>query len=333
LGAEFFSIWVDTSWPPQDFLHRALDLMDVVDAQVARHSDALRLARTAGDIERIHSEKKIAILMGVEGGHIIQNDLRMLDVFYRLGARYMTLTHTKSTGWAGSSGDAVPSSGLTDFGRQVVERMNRLGMMVDISHVSDKTFYDALAVTKAPLIASHSSCRALCNAPRDLTDDMIRALAKNGGVIDINFYPAFIDQTYRDANAKVSKQEDAALEQARKKYAEQGKWVTFPEEVRIMRPYVAGLPLPSFERIADHIDHAVRVGGIDHVGLGSDFDGIYSTPRGLEDASKLPSLVKELARRGYSEADLEKILGGNLLRVMREVEDVARRSQINQGEK
>jgi membrane dipeptidase len=331
LGAEFFSIWVDTVWPPQDFLRRALDLIDVVNAQLARHSDALEPARTADDIVRIHQKQKIAILMGVEGGHIIENDLRMLDILYRLGVRYMTLTHTKNTSWADSSGDTPHSNGLTDFGRQVVERMNRVGMMVDVSHTSDKTFFDTLAVTKAPIIASHSSCRALCNAPRDLTDEMIRALAKNGGIIDINFYPAFIDQTYRDANAKVSKQEDAALEAARKTYAAKGKWVSFGEEVRLMKPFVSGLPMPGFELIADHIDHAVQVGGVDHVGLGSDFDGIYSAPRGMEDVSKLPSLVRELARRGYSEGDLQKILGGNLLRVMREVEGAARKLQTEKG--
>jgi membrane dipeptidase len=331
LGAEFFSIWVDTVWPPQDFLRRALDLIDVVNAQLARHFDALEPARTADDIVRIHQKQKIAILMGVEGGHIIENDLRMLDILYRLGVRYMTLTHTKNTSWADSSGDTPHSNGLTDFGRQVVERMNRLGMMVDVSHTSDKTFFDTLAVTKAPIIASHSSCRALCNAPRDLTDEMIRALAKNGGIIDINFYPAFIDQTYRDANAKVSKQEDAALEAARKTYAAKGKWVSFGEEVRLMKPFVSGLPMPGYELIADHIDHAVQVGGVDHVGLGSDFDGIYSAPRGMEDVSKLPSLVRELARRGYSEGDLQKILGGNLLRVMREVEGAARKLQTEKG--
>jgi membrane dipeptidase len=331
LGAEFFSIWVDTAWPPQDFLRRALDLIDVVNAQLARHSDALEPARTADDIVRIHQKQKIAILMGVEGGHIIENDLRMLDILYRLGVRYMTLTHTKNTSWADSSGDTPHSNGLTDFGRQVVERMNRVGMMVDVSHTSDKTFFDTLAVAKAPIIASHSSCRALCNAPRDLTDEMIRALAKNGGIIDINFYPAFIDQTYRDANAKVSKQEDAALEAARKAYAAKGKWVSFGEEVRLMKPFVSGLPMPGYELIADHIDHAVQVGGVDHVGLGSDFDGIYSAPRGMEDVSKLPSLVRELARRGYSEGDLQKILGGNLLRVMREVEGAARKLQTEKG--
>lgn len=330
LGAEFFSIWVDVKWPANDLIHRAIDLIDVVDEQVARHSDALGLAFTAQDIERLHAQKKIAILLGVEGGHIIQNDLRALDAYYRLGVRYMTLTHTANTGWADSSGDRPGVNGLTDFGRQVVGRMNRLGMIVDISHVSDATFYAALAASKSPLIASHSSCRALCNAPRDMTDDMIRALAKSGGVIDINFYSGFLDQAYRDAFQKIEKQQDAELEAARQARAREGKRLTYREEVAIQRRYEPQLPTPSFERIADHIDHAVKVGGVNHVGLGSDFDGVSSIPRGMEDASKLPDLVRELARRGYSEEDLRKILGQNVLRVMREVEASSRQRRADQ---
>jgi membrane dipeptidase len=226
LGAEFFSIWVPVDWPREDLVHRALDLIDVVNEQVARHSDALGLARSAGDVVRLHGEHKIAILMGLEGGHIIINDLRVLNNFYRLGVRYMTLTHTKDTDWADSSGDTPRHNGLTPFGRQVVERMNRLGMMVDISHVSDKTFYDALAATKAPVIASHSSCRALCDAPRNMTDDMIRALAKNGGVMDINYYSAFLDPKYREAANRISKQVDAAVAAARKQRTLEGKTLT-----------------------------------------------------------------------------------------------------------
>ena len=324
LGAEFFSIWVDVTWPKQDLIHRALDLIDVVNEQVAGHSEVLGLATTADEIVRLHLQGKFAILMGVEGGHIIQDDLRVLDIYSRLGVRYMTLTHTANTNWADSSGDQPKWNGLTEFGRQVVERMNRLGMMVDISHVSDKTFYDALAVTKAPVIASHSSCRALCNVPRNMTDDMIRALAKNGGVMDINFYSGFLSQAYADAYKKVEKQLDAQLAAARARYASQGKRLPYLEEVKIQQSVLKDLPVPSYTTIADHIDHAVKVGGVDHVGLGSDFDGIDSAPMGMEDVSKLPDLVRELARRGYSEQDLKKILGGNLLRVMRQVERVSR---------
>ncbi len=331
MGGEFMSIWVDTDWPKQDLIHRALDLMDAVENQVTRHSDALAMARTADDIRRIHSQGKIAILMGVEGGHIIQDDLRVLDSYYRLGARYMTLAHTKNTSWSGSSGDNQPPMGLTDLGRQVVKRMNWLGMMVDVSHVSDKTFYDAVAVTRAPVIASHSSCRALCNAPRDMTDDMIRALAMNGGVIDINFYTPFLDPAFAEAHRKVSDKMDAAVKAARDRAAKQGKHLSYAEEVKIQKSFQKDLPLPSFTVIADHIDHAVKIGGVDHVGLGSDFDGVDSIPRGMEDISKLPDLVRELARRGYSADDLEKILGGNLLRVMRQVEQVSAQMQTEGG--
>jgi membrane dipeptidase len=330
LGAEFFSIWVDVDWPKQDLIHRALDLIDATDQQVARHSDVLGLATTADDVERLHREGKIAVLLGVEGGHEIQGDLRALDIYYRLGVRYMTLTHTRNDELGDSSADKPQWKGLSPLGRQAVARMNQLGMMVDISHVSDNTFYDALALSKAPLIASHSSCRALCKAPRNMTDDMIRALAKNGGVMDINFYSGFLSQAYHDGFAKIEKQVDQEISQARARYAKQGKRLSYPEEVRIERRFTKDLPAPSYTVIADHIDHAIKVGGIDHVGLGSDFDGIDTPPRGMEDVSKIPALVGELARRGYSEEDLEKILGGNVLRVMRQVEQVAHQQQVVQ---
>ena len=323
LCAEFFSIWVDVGWPKQDLIHRALDLIDVVYEQVGRHSDVLGMATTADEIVRLHLQGKFAILMGVEGGHIIQDDLRALDIYYRLGVRYMTLTHTANTEWADSSGDKPKWNGLTDFGKQVVERMNRLGMMVDISHVSDKTFYDTLAATQAPVIASHSSCRALCDVPRNMTDDMIRALAKNGGVMDINFYSGFLSPEFAAAYKKVAPQIHADESAAEKQYANDRKRLA-EESRKIWARYASQFPAPSYTAIADHIDHAVQVAGIDHVGLGSDFDGIDSAPKGMEDVSKLPDLVRELARRGYSEQDLKKILGGNLLRVMRQVERVGR---------
>ena len=324
LGAEFMSIWVGVDWPKDDLIHRALDLIDVVDSQVALHSRDLALAGTADDVVRIHRQGKIAILMGVEGGHIIQDDPRMLDLYYRLGVRYMTLTHTKNNGIGDSSGDQPHWKGLSDFGRQVIERMNRLGMMVDISHVSDDTFYAAVAASKAPVIASHSSCRSLCNAPRNMTDDMLRTVAKNGGVVDINFYDGFLDQNFADAYKKVEGAMEAEVKAAREQRAREGKRLTYLEESKIDEKYYAGLPIPSYTRIADHIDHAVQVAGVDHVGLGSDFDGISGlAPRGMEDCSKLPDLVRELAHRGYSEDDLVKILSGNVLRVMRQVEAVS----------
>jgi membrane dipeptidase len=329
MNGAFFSIWVDVKWPQATVIQRTLDLIDAVDEQVARHSHTLGLATTAEDIERLHREGKIAVLMGVEGGHTIANDLRVLDTYYRLGARYMTLTHTANTDWADSSAGKPQANGLTEFGRAVVARMNRLGMMVDISHVSDQTFYAALAASKAPVIASHSSCRALCNAPRNMTDEMIRALARNGGVIQINFFSAFLDPDYASALKKVQPQIDAAVAAERAAYAQKGRQLPWTEEQKIGRRISAGIPAPPLERVADHIDHAVQVGGVDHVGIGSDFDGIESAPERLEDVSKLPALVKELARRGYGEDDLIKILGGNLLRVMRQVEDTAGRMQNN----
>ena len=323
LSAEFLSIWVEVGWPKQDLIHRALDLIDVVYEQVGRHSDVLGMATTADEIVRLHLQGKFAILMGVEGGHIIQDDLRALDIYYRLGVRYMTLTHTANTEWADSSTGKPQWNGLTDFGKQVVERMNRLGMMVDISHVSDKTFYDTLAATQAPVIASHSSCRALCDVPRNMTDDMMRALVKNGGVMDINFYPGFLSPEFAAAYKKVAPQIRADESAAEKQYANDRKRLA-EESRNIWARYASQFPTPSYTAIADHIDHAVQVAGIDHVGLGSDFDGIDSAPKGMEDVSKLPDLVRELARRGYSEEELKKILGGNLLRVMRQVERVGR---------
>lgn len=331
LGAAFFSIWVDVKWPSGDLIHRGIDLIDAVQEQVAKYPGELALATTADEIQRLHDQRKIVILMGLESGHIIQNDLRALNTFYRLGVRYMTLTHTANTEWADSSAGKPRWNGLNDRGREVVARMNQLGMMVDVSHVSDKTFDDVLAATRAPVIASHSACRALCDAKRNMTDSMIRALATNGGVMQINFYSAFLDQEYANERKKISKQIDAALAAAKSERAKKGTRLTYREEVEIMRRLSGGIPPPSFERIADHIDHAVQVGGVDHVGLGSDFDGIDSAPRGMEDVSKLPDLVVELARRGYSEEDLTKILGGNLLRVMRQVEQVARGMKDSEG--
>ncbi|MGH8402132.1 MAG: dipeptidase [Gammaproteobacteria bacterium] len=332
LGAEFFSIWVDVDWPRQGLIHRAIDLIDVVGSQVALHSDALELATAADDIERIHRQGKIAILMGVEGGHIIQDDVHALDIYCRLGARYMTLTHTKDNAIGDSSGDKAHWNGLSPFGKQVVERMNRLGMMVDISHVSDATFYAAVAASKAPVIASHSSCRALCNVPRNMTDDMIHALAKNGGVMDVNFYSGFLDPAFAAALDKVSGPMEAAVKAAQDNAAKEGKRLSYAQETEIRQKFMPSLPVPSYTLIADHIDHAVKVGGIDHVGLGSDFDGVDGmVPRGMEDVSHLPALVQELARRGYSEQDLYKILGGNVLRVMRQAEAVARQMQSGNG--
>jgi membrane dipeptidase len=327
LGAEFMSVWVSTSAPSREFVPRSLERIEAVHRQIERFPDDLGLATTADDVVRLHGQGKIAILMGVEGGHAIADSLGVLGSYHRLGVRYMTLTHSKHTSWADSSSLKPRHNGLTELGRSVVREMNRLGMMVDISHVSDKTFADALAVTRAPLMASHSSCRALARHSRNMSDEMIRALAKNGGVIQINFYSAFIDDDFAAALKKIEPMMNTEAAAARKARAREGKAFGYEDEVLLRQRYAAQLPAVTLARIADHIDHAVKVAGADHVGLGSDFDGVDFIPSGMEDASKLPDLVRELARRGHSEEDLVKILGGNTLRVMREVERVSREIQ------
>lgn len=329
LGAEFFSIWADPETSPH-FAQRTFDLIDSVYQQAARHPDRMMMAFTVDDIERAHQQKKLAALMGIEGGHSIENDMHLLRDFYRLGVRYMTLTWSNTNEWADSSGDIDDPkiqhhNGLTDFGKQVVLQMNRLGMMVDISHVADKTFWDAIATTKAPLIASHSSARALTNHPRNMTDDMLRAVAKNGGVVQVNFFSAFVDENYRKAYAAQKNQEDAAVKAYIEKLKAEGKPVTFMDYDHVWREWGAKIPRPPLSALIDHIDHIAKVAGIDHVGLGSDFDGVSgATPAGINSAADLPKITQALVDRGYSTEDIHKILGGNLLRVFREVEQVSR---------
>lgn len=297
LDAEFFSIYVASSYAKDGgAARRALQMMDGVYEQIRRHPGSLELAGTVADIRRLHRTGKIAALMGIEGGHAIEDSLPALRMFYRMGIRYMTLTHTNTNNWADSAGGISVKgerrhNGLSDFGKEVVREMNRLGMMVDISHVSDETFNDCVEVSRAPLIASHSSCRALTNVPRNMSDEMLRALARNGGVVMINFYNGFINTEYA-------------------------------------RP---GMPAPTkpaekatLEMLMQHFEHAIKVAGIDHVGIGSDFDGVDGMlPPGMEDVTKLPTITYELLRRGYSEKDVRKVLGENLLRVMGEVERVS----------
>jgi membrane dipeptidase len=326
MGAIFFSIWMPSSITGPGAVKRALDQIDAVREQVRRHPDDLVLATTAEEVRRAYAQHKIAALLGMEGGHMIDNDLGLLRMYAALGVRYLTLTHGGNTEWADSSTDKPAHNGLTDFGKDVVRELNRLGVLVDISHVSDKTFYDALEVSKAPMIASHSSCRALCDAPRNMTDDMIKALAAKGGVIQINYHMGFLSQEYRNAtsdpefvkqlNAEVQKRCGASEacqiregEQVARELVEQGK-----------------APRVDWTKIVDHIDRAVKLAGADHVGLGSDFDGA-NMPYGLEDASKLPKITEALLRKGYSESDIRKILGGNTLRVMEQAEQVARQMQ------
>jgi membrane dipeptidase len=333
LGAEFFSIWVDPETNRGHFAQHTFDLIDSVYEQAARHPDRMMMAFSAADIERAHKEHKLAALMGIEGGHSIENDMHLLRDYYRLGVRYMTLSWSNTNEWADSSGDiddpkVQHHNGLTDFGKQVVLEMNRLGMIVDISHVADKTFWDAIATTKAPVIASHSSARALTNAPRNMTDDMLQAVAKNGGVVDVNFYSGFDDQAYWDATKALAKERDAAIADfvAKKKAA--GEPVIYMDEDRIEREWAAKVPPPPFHVLIDNIDHIAKVAGIDHVGLGSDFDGVAgATPQGMDSAADLPKITQALLDRGYSAEDIHKILGGNVLRVFGEVERVSQEMQ------
>jgi membrane dipeptidase len=324
LGAIFFSIWIPSKITGPDAVKHALDQIDAVREQAWKHPKEIALATTAAEIREARKNGKIAALMGVEGGHMIASDLSVLRSFAALGVRYMTLTHSGNDEWADSSMDKAAHNGLTDFGKDVVREMNRLGVMVDISHVSDKTFYDALEVSKAPLIASHSSCRAICDAPRNMTDQMIKDLAAKGGVIQVNYHVGFLSQEFRDAE-KADPEINKAIAAEVEKRCGDKEGCQLIEGDKITREYVdkGKLPRVDWTRIIEHIDHAVKIGGVEHVGLGSDFDGA-NMPFGMEDASKLPKITEALLRKGYSEGDVRKILGENTLRVMTEVERVSR---------
>src|SRR5579884_1425157 len=317
VGAVFFAAYVAASYAKSGrSAHRTLEMIDTVRHDiVAAHPDTFQLALTADDIEAAHRAGKIAALIGIEGGHAIEDSLRLLRDYYVLGVRYMTLTHVNTNNWADSSGDVDKAgiehhNGLTDFGKDVVREMNRLGMMVDISHVADKTFWDALNVSTAPVFASHSSCRALSTAPRNMTDDMIRALAKKGGVIDINFSCGFLSQRAADAEKSIMPKLMAARA---------------GEDQALVAEYRKSVPRATLEDVVEHIDHVVKIAGVDYVGLGSDFDGVMCTPQGLDDVSKFPNLTRALLEKGYSAEDIRKIYGGNVLRVMRAVEKEAAR--------
>jgi membrane dipeptidase len=320
LSALFFSIWIPSKVTGPQAVKQALDQIDAVRETVRKHPNDLVLATTADEIRAAHQQNKIAALIGVEGGHMIGNDLGVLRSFAALGVRYMTLTHTGNTDWADSSTDKPEHNGLTPFGKDVVREMNRLGVIVDVSHISDKSFYDVLATSQAPVFASHSSCRALCNAARNMTDDMIRDLAKHGGVIQINYHVGFLSQEFRDVEAahpELQKEIDAEI----KKRCGDDESCSLVVGDQIVREYVqAGkLPRVDWTKIIEHIDHAVKVAGIDHVGLGSDFDGAMM-PFGMEDASHLPQITEALLQKGYSDSDIRKILGENTLRLLHEVQ-------------
>src|SRR6185503_21383115 len=299
LDGLFFSIWVPSDITGAPAVKRAMDLIDAVHKAAKAHPNDLMLATTAADVRRAVAEHKIAALMGMEGGHMINDDLAQLRKYAGLGVRYLTLTHFGNNNWADSSTDKPAHNGLTPFGKDVVRELNKLGVMVDISHVSDKTFSDALAVTSAPVIASHSSCRVIANHPRNMTDDMMRALAKNGGVIMINYEVSFLSEENRLASEK-SGGVVAALDQMSNKCGGDEACSTL-ESARLTRQAMdkGTLPAVSWEKIIEHIDHAVKMAGVDHVGLGSDFDGA-TMPIGMEDASKLPKLTTALMEKGYS---------------------------------
>ena len=340
LGAEFFSIWVDPVPNQGHYARRTLILIDAVKQQVAKHQDRMMFVTTPEGIELAHRQHKIAALMGIEGGHSIEDSIPLLRQFYALGVRYMTLTWSNSNGWADSSGDindtSIPHTkeGLNEFGKDVVYEMNRLGMMVDISHVSDRTFYRTLIISRAPVIASHSATRALCDAPRNMTDDMLRAAANSGGpsskggVIQVNFYSGFISQDYRNAQKAMEAEMNKAVQALKDKYKAEGKEAPPDEVEKLQRQFADRIPRPPLKLLIDHIDHIAKVAGVDHVGLGSDFDGVNGQlPEGIDSPADIPKITVALMERGYSAEDCRKILGGNLLRVFHEVEEVSKQLQ------
>ncbi len=345
LGVEFFSIWVDPDKYKAGPAHRALDMIDSVHEVVRQHPNDLVMASGTKDIyaARRGPNKRIAVLMGVEGGHAIENDVRMLRDYYRLGVRYMTLTWSNSNELGQSSGDLktdpqtgkISDPGLTDFGRSMVTEMNRLGMIVDISHVSDRSFYNALTLSRAPVIASHSSSRQLTDVPRNMTDEMLQQLARyNGGVVQVNFNCGFISNDY---NRQMKTYADAHPAEF-KKYTEiQRQWEGNhdPELEKQMRGMEDELhkavPRPPLSALIDHIDHIAKVAGVDHVGIGSDFDGVDCLPQGMDSVADLPKITELMMKRGYSAEDMHKILGGNLLRVFAQVEKVAHEIQTQKN--
>jgi len=323
LTAEFFSVYIKPHYATQGgAARRTLDMIDSVYRAVERNPNDLMFATSVADIRRAKRQGKIAALMGIEGGHAIEDSLPTLREFYRLGVRYMTLTWNNTNNWADAGRGEKKHNGLSDFGKEVVLEMNRLGMMVDVSHVADKTMSDALDVSKAPIIASHSSARALSNVPRNIPDDLLKKIAAKGGVVQVNFYSVFVDTTTvapqsaaRDARLKA---EQDAINEKYKDDPERRAEESDKLEAANQLP-----PLP-ISKLIDHFDHIVKVAGIDHVGIGADFDGANDMPEGARDISMLPNITYELLKRGYSEKDIRKILGENILRVFAEVERVAR---------
>ena len=329
VGAQYWSVWVPTDLTGSDAVQTTLEQIDLVKRMVASYPDDFQMAYTAADIRRIHRSGKIASLIGIEGGHQINDSLAALRQMYELGARYMTLTHTQNTGWADSATDTPAHQGLTDFGRTVVREMNRLGMLVDLSHVSANTMRDALGVSEAPVIFSHSSSQSIVDHPRNVPDDILRLVARNGGVVMVNFYPGYVSE---EMNHWIA---DRAAEQARfNSPPYHGLYIGQPERAQAaLQAWEKEHPRPvvPMRQVADHIDHIREVAGVDHVGLGADFDGIEVAPLGLEGVDSYPALLAELMRRGWTDADVAKVAGGNLLRALAAAEQVGARLRMTQG--
>jgi membrane dipeptidase len=318
VGGQFWSVYVPVTLAGADATAATLEQIDVVHRMVAKYPAAFALALTANDIEHAEQQGKIASLIGVEGGHSINGSVGVLRMFYRLGARYMTLTHTSNTPWADSATDVAQANGLTPFGESVVREMNRLGMLVDLSHVAPSTMAAAIKVSQAPVIFSHSSARALTDVPRNVPDDILRLVATNGGVVMVTFVPGFVSQAVADYTKREAERQ-AAVTSASKGDA--------PAVKAAMDVWHAANPAPhaTVAQVADHIDHVRAIAGIEHIGLGSDFDGITSVPDGLADVAAYPHLVAELLRRGYTDDDVKNITGRNILRTLRQAEAVARK--------
>jgi len=319
LDAQFLSCWVEPKYVQRkESAKRAFRMIDAVKQWAAKYPDQLVIARTAAEVRRAAAEKKVCGILCIEGGHAIEDDLGLLRSFFELGVRYMTLTWNNSLSWAEAARDPGKVHGLTDFGREVVREMNRLGMLVDLSHVSENTFYDAIKVSDTPVIASHSCARALCDHVRNLKDDQLRALAKNGGVVGVNFYSGFLSQSFYDRKRSADAADDVERARAREQHRDDPAAMDLALK-EISRTYdrsEAAMARPPLDLLVDHIEHIIQVAGVDHVGLGSDFDGVTALPEGVDDCSQLPNLTRRLLERGHSEGDVRKILGENFLRVM-----------------
>ena len=319
VDAQFFSVFVPPAFEQYGFARRTLELIDRFYQEIEGNPEHIRFAASSADIRSLAQHGHIAALLGIEGGHSIENRLELLRIYYRLGVRYLTLTWNNTNEWADSSADDEKWNGLNPFGRTVVQEMNNLGMIIDISHVSDETFWDVIETTRAPVIASHSLARSVKDSPRNMSDEMIKAMAKNGGVIQVSFYAKHLDNRFSDQFDQVMLQAAPQLAAIEKKYADDpvaqdiALWSTEKSLERSLTP-------PPMTRVIDHIDHIVQLAGVNHVGIGSDFDGLGAPPAGLEHAGKFQSITRELAARGYTQAEIKKIWGGNLLRVFEAVE-------------